>query len=310
MSTSLTNNRSLGFSSVLSLVFTLVFILAIEHWIGWGKLLRPWQHLDMTALLLACTLVLGSYGLRAVRLYDYFRPHSFFACLRLILLHNLFNNFLPMRTGEISFPLLMQRYFRTPLSQSTAALLWFRLLDLHSLGTLALVALVQSWLSLPSTGALLCLWLSLPWLGYRLQHLGLRWLHPRLSVRYQLFLEKIQAGLPQQASAFWRAWLWTLLNWSVKLLVFAWVLSLFIELAWQPALLGAVGGELSSVSPIHGIAGAGTYEAGIIAALLPFGVALEQAIQAAVNLHLFLLGMCLLGGALAVLFKPGNSQLT
>jgi len=89
----------------------------------------------------------------------------------------------------------------------------------------------------------------------------------------------------------------------VKLLVFAWGLSAFVELAWQPALLGAVGGELSSVLPIHGVAGAGTYEAGIVAALLPFGIVMEQAMQAAVSLHLFLLGLCVLGGGLALLLK-------
>jgi len=57
------------------------------------------------------------------------------------------------------------------------------------------------------------------------------------------------------------------------------------------------------VLPLHGIAGAGTYEAGIVAALLPFGVDTETAVSAAVNVHLFLLGVTLLGGALSLLLR-------
>jgi len=60
------------------------------------------------------------------------------------------------------------------------------------------------------------------------------------------------------------------------------------------------------VLPVHGLAGAGTYEAGVVAALLPFGVAPAAALAGAVNLHLFLLGAALLGGALALL--PGRRR--
>lgn len=293
----------LRFMPVFSVLFTLFFVLAIEYWLGWQQLLAPWQAVSWLALLWACVLVFVSYILRAVRLYDYFHPHSFIACLRLMLLHNLFNNFLPMRAGEVSFPVLMQRYFQISVAQSTATLLWFRGLDLHSLGALALLALASHGLSALSTTALMLAWLSLPWWVYRWQQTGLQRLYHCLSPRWHPLLDKIQAGLPQQARAFWRAWWWTLLNWTVKLGVFAWVLSLFVSVPSTSALLGAVGGELSSVLPIHGVAGVGTYEAGIVAALLPFGLDTRTATQAAVNLHLFLLGVCLLGGVVALLLK-------
>jgi uncharacterized membrane protein YbhN (UPF0104 family) len=81
--------------------------------------------------------------------------------------------------------------------------------------------------------------------------------------------------------------------------VFAWILAFFADLAWVSALLGAVGGELTSVLPAHGIAGAGTYEAGVVAALVPQGIRLSTALAAAVNLHLFLLGLSIVGGLIA-----------
>jgi uncharacterized membrane protein YbhN (UPF0104 family) len=70
--------------------------------------------------------------------------------------------------------------------------------------------------------------------------------------------------------------------------------------------MGALGGELSSVLPVHGLAGAGTYEAGVVAALAPFRVSAVEALAAAVNLHLFLLGVSGLGGALALALRSAH----
>ncbi|MGB2680474.1 MAG: UPF0104 family protein, partial [Candidatus Competibacter sp.] len=63
--------------------------------------------------------------------------------------------------------------------------------------------------------------------------------------------------------------------------------------------------DLTSVLPVHGIAGAGTYEAGVVAALIPFGIEAKVALAAAVNLHLFVLGLSAAGGALALLLRAG-----
>ena len=97
--------------------------------------------------------------------------------------------------------------------------------------------------------------------------------------------------------------MWTQLNWLVKLAVFAWILRLFAPMPGAAAVMGAIGGDLTSVLPVHGVAGAGTYEAGVVAALIPFGVETGAALAAAVNLHLFMLGLSLLGGALGFLLS-------
>jgi uncharacterized membrane protein YbhN (UPF0104 family) len=107
-------------------------------------------------------------------------------------------------------------------------------------------------------------------------------------------------GLPAAPSLFWATWVWTGVNWGVKLLVFAWVLRAFTPMPLPTALMGSVTGELSSVLPFHGLAGAGTYEAGVMAGLVPLGIDLEPAAVGAVNLHLFVLGASVLTGLLAL----------
>ncbi len=289
-------------------VALLLTVLAAVQWsIGWPQLLAPWRSLDPLALALAAVLTLLSYLARTLRLYDYFLPATaggLGACLKLTLLHNLLNNLLPMRSGELSFPLLLHRYFAVPLPRSLAALLWFRLMDLYALGLIALMAIGDHWLPAGWLAPLAVAWLALPWLLLTVQERLLPRVARRLPEHWRARLAQARTGLPRTPVALMRAWFWTLFNWVVKLAVFAWILILFAPLLSPAvALLGAIGGDLTSVLPVHGVAGAGTYEAGVLAALLPFGVPAVQALTAAVNLHLFMLGLSLAGGALALALR-------
>lgn len=284
-------------------VILIVFALIVEYTVGWARLLAPWRDVSLAAIVVAMLLTFGSYWLRAARFYDYFRGEMkgrFVLCTKLMLQHNLLNNLLPMRSGELSFPVLMSRYFAVPARRSLPALLWFRVLDLHTLGAAALLALYRV---SPLIVIVLLAWLPLPWLLFHFSARTQAWLARHHHGRPARLAAELLQGLPQERPAFFRAWGWTLVNWLVKLAAFAWVLRLFINIDWPAAGMGALAGDLTSVLPIHGIAGAGTYEAGVVAGLLPFGVTATAALAAAVNLHLFLLGTTLAGGAVALCMK-------
>ena len=297
---------------ILGILLFLAFVAFVEWYLGWMRLLRPWSEVPPLQLLLALALVLFSYWLRAVRLYRYFRPAltgRFLLCWRLMLQHNLFNNLLPMRSGELSFPILMSRYFGVEMTRSIPALLWFRFLDLHTLGLLALPTIIWPLLGPVATVAAGLVWLALPWLFFRW---GLRiewWLSHHTRRRLPELASRLLSGLPRDNRTFAETWWWTVVNWTVKLGVFAWILQRFIDVSLTTALLGAIGGEVTSVLPIHGVAGMGTYEAGIMAALLPWGLEPDAALEAAVNLHLFLLTASLGGGMITWLlpYRPHHS---
>ncbi len=301
-----------------SLVLFILSLACIEYAFGWNEVLVPWGAVSPDMLILAAILTVISYGIRAFRLYDYFfigtRHCRFTTCLKLTLLHNLFNNLLPMRTGEASFTILMARYFAIPPPCSVIALLWFRLMDLHILSAVALVVVGINWLGAWFLGLMTVTWLLLPFGLFQLQQTSiLDKMIKRVLVlsRWRSHLVVALSGLPQTKAAFWRAWFWTLLNWLVKLAVFSWILQLFSPLSATAALLGVIGGDLTSVLPIHGIAGAGTYEAGVVAAMVPFGVSVTQALVAAINMHLFMLGLSIAGGGMALLLShdPNTTKL-
>lgn len=283
-----------------------LLLLALAWWVhrslGWRNLLQPWGQLPPGELAGALFLVAGSYAVRAVRVWRYFWPDTrqgYRATLRLTLIHNLLNNLLPARTGEASFPLLMKGAFQIPLSRSLPALLYFRFLDLHFLLTLAGVSVLAG-AAAGGWGALALLLAPLPWWAFRLQgRLASRLEKREGKIRDQL--SNALAGLPSRSSVFWETWGWTALNWGAKLLVYAWILRAFFPMPMAPALVGSATGELSSVLPVHGVAGAGTYEAGVVAGLVLWGVPPRDALQAAVNLHLFVLGASALCAALGLL---------
>lgn len=279
--------------------------------IGWARLLSPWSQISMTDLVMLLALSLLSYIFRGIRLYDYFpellRGHLP-ATIRLSILHNFANNLLPMRTGEAVFPLLMKRYFGHGYGASSFSLLWIRLLDLHVIGLLALLA---AWLALPHWG----------WLVSGLFFISLipvsHGLGPVLMHRLTGDQGKIKglvrqalAAIPESGSQLFRVYLWTLLCWASKFLAFAAVLLHFIDVDLWQAITGIIGAELSSVLPFHGVAGTGSYELAMMAAMVPTGVDADAALQAAVNLHLFLLGVTLILGPLALLLpRPAVSGL-
>jgi hypothetical protein len=93
----------------------------LEYFWGWKQLLAPWQSISYLTIFAAVVLLSLTYFIRAWRIYDYFRTDiagNYILTLKLTLLHNVLNNLLPARSGEVSFPLLMKRYFQVSLTRS------------------------------------------------------------------------------------------------------------------------------------------------------------------------------------------------
>lgn len=285
--------------TIISVALLLLLLVIAEMVIGWARLLAPWQALSSSGVFTALLLMGVSYATRAGRLYHYFLPQTrggFVTACKLMLQHNLANNLLPMRSGELTFPWLMQRYFSVPLERSLPGLFWFRLLDLYVLLGYGAIA-TAIWSDRPLLLLALIPYPIIPFIAARaLQRLGT---FGERSTRLSKLVEKLKAGLPNShRGVFWSLG-WSGLTWGIKLAVFAWVLQQFVAIDYSVAWIAASVGDLTSVLPIHGVAGAGTFEAGISAVLLPAGVAFDVALAAAINLHLFLLGASLLGGMVA-----------
>lgn len=294
----------------LATVAVVALYAAFIQWVwGWRAILAGWQAVGLPTVLIALLLLVGTYFIRAHRMQDYFPKETggrFLRLFRVTQVHNLLNIMLPFRAGETSFPLLMRSEFGVPVAHGAAALLVLRLLDLHALLAAAGLGLVAGSGRPALAAAIWAGFLLLPLALFPFKRPLMRVLHRRLSGRLARIAGEIEAGLPADVTAFIRAWLLTVLNWGVKVLVLAWVLGLMGVGPLAATFGGALGGELSSVLPVHAPAGVGTYPAGIAAGAAAFGAghdraALDIIARAGINTHLLMIVSALAGTGLSLL---------
>ena len=200
----------------------------------------------------------GSFVCRAARMrqeWRWLRPVSLWTALRLVLLHNAAVLLLPMRAGELGYPLLVRQVFGAGWRDAVRSLMWLRIQDAVVLGLLAVVL----WPQVP------VLWRAL----VAVLAIGV-WLLPRRFWRWLLtrrhpLMRHVRPWLHQRSGS--GGWWWSAANWLLKLLVVSVLLyqlapeSLMLDSAG--ALRGALGGELAALVPVQGPAGLGTYEAAV-----------------------------------------------
>lgn len=281
---------------------------AFVEWLwGWPVLLKQWAEIGLGPAFSALALLVATYFIRCYRIYDYFPKETagrFLPLFRVTQVHNLLNIMLPFRAGETSFPLLMRSEFSVPLARGTAALLVMRLLDLHALLVVAAVGLVFG----KGSTALWIVWVAAfvsPFLFFLLKDRAIALARRLLPTKLGRLVDELDAGLPADVVAFLRAWGMTILNWAVKVIVLAWVLAFMGVAPLAACFGGALGGELSSVLPMHAPAGVGTYPAAIAAGAVSFGAAadragLEQLATAGVNAHLLIIVSAVAGTMLSM----------
>jgi len=305
------NTGLLKFKGTLSVTITVIFLIAVDYIIGWQKLLNSWSELSIQNFGLALLFIMLSYLLRAVRIYSYFHMtglSKFMLCIKATLNHNFLNNMLPMRSGELSFPLYLYRYFGIGKLNSVVTLFYFRLLDLHVLFTLGLIL---SFFLFPAYKIYSILFFVI-WLSVSMIALSFRKFISSNTMndarKFSKIIFRIIKSLPKTNKQIFESYFWTASNWLVKLTVFAWIFKQFAIIDNFSALVAVIFGDLTSVLPVHGVAGAGTYEAGILFGMSLFTNNTENILTAAINLHLFILSSCILGAALAILIRHKSAK--
>lgn len=290
---------------LLGLLVLALYGAVVEAVLGWGSLARSLVAAGIWPVLLALSGLLASYALRARRIQkaepripDGGLPDV----VRVFALYNVSNWLLPARLGEASLPLLLQRRYGTPLGRGAGVLLWLRVLDLHVIAVLGgLVLLLQPgpWRLLGALG--LVGGLLLPWLAtHFVSRLARRW------PKAQALAEVMPRQLAAAAGDFGLAWA----AWTVKLGTLGAALSLLSGLAYAAGILGALGGDVSGVLPLHAPLGAGSYEAGVLLGLAPWHPELKTALAAAVQLHALMLASALALGLLALPTLGRRASLT
>ncbi|MCG8610708.1 MAG: flippase-like domain-containing protein [Pseudomonadales bacterium] len=285
----------------VAIILLIALIFVVQWSVGWKQLIVPWFTISPGVLVPAFLLVFLSQVVRALRVQLLFKQDLGWALgglFKVSAWHTAVNNLFPFRSGELSFPLLMQQRYGFPLLQSGVGLLYLRLLDLHCLCCVALVAFTVVQKSLVLILMFLVVLLCLPLLVRGRPLLAEIARRARPDSFVAKFFRQLLA-MPLSFSVLAQIYGLTVLVWGIKLVAFLLVMQVFIQVEWGAMVLAIIAGDLSSVLPVHGVAGAGSYEAAMLLILKPLGVNFESALQSAVNIHLFLLGSSILIAILA-----------
>lgn len=285
----------------LKLVVAIVLLLA-TIWIVAGlvdltSLMNAIGSLPVRTMLIVFLLGAVSWFLRGLRTYILFEKVPLAQSLGMSFVHNTANNLAPMRLGELMLPALARWMGNIEFSVGLTGLVWIRLLDFISLIGISVCIIL-----LPSAGAIMLALLAalifltpllLTVVVPKIQHI---WL-PRIleNARDQLIFE---ARNGRRLHQMWRL---TILAWLSKLVSMGILLAALSGIPMTELMATILGAELSSILPIHGLAGAGSYEMGGVLGSSLIGLSPILALEITIQLHIYVLSLTMVFGILGVL---------
>ena len=238
-----------------------------------------------------------SWLLRGLRTWILFEQLPLTEALGMSFVHNTANNLAPMRLGELALPMLARWLGNVEFSVGMTSLIWNRLLDLISL-----VGISVCIVFLPTAGTIM---LALLAALIFLTPLLIAIVVPKTQhIRLPQILEQARSQLmyeAQNGKRLHRMWRLTILAWLSKIMGMGVLLATLSGIPMTDVITTILGAELSSILPIHGLAGAGSYEAGGIIGSTFMGLSPVLALEMTIQLHIYVLSLTAVFGILGVL---------
>ncbi|WP_461828573.1 lysylphosphatidylglycerol synthase transmembrane domain-containing protein [Aquifex sp.] len=283
---------------LLSLAVALLFFFFLFSQLPLGEVIQSFKKISLTSFLLAFLLYSLSQVSRSLR-WKLILGISFKDAFFLNAANVFFNNVLPARTGELSW-----FYYANKLGVKLRYSLWSFFLG-RAYDLLALISLLPfSYLTVKLSfiyGVLLLILTYLtvffiPYLSFLIPEYGK--------------LKELKDFLKREFSPALSLKLFTLSLTTVFLKALSLYTLLFElhSLDFFSFAFAFVGGELSTILPIHGFMGYGTYELSFFAPLKLLGYELKEGLKVGFIAHNFLLLSSAVWGLLALIYlhKPSR----
>jgi len=262
---------------IFPFLLSLTFLSLLFYFLPPKEIINFLRLITLKGLLLASFFYGMSHITRSLRWKILLKDMSFFQSFFINSANVFLNNLLPARTGELSW-FYYSRKLGINLSTSLVVFLWGRLLDLFGLFILTTFFYALEKASL--------------YLGFL----------PVFLFLISLFLHVPLRRFKGLDANFYSSLLACVLSLISALLKFS---SLMFLISLDPSVLlflSFLGGELSTVLPIHSFGGFGTYELSFSLPQKLFGESLKEPIKLAFVFHVFLLLSSALYGMPSLIF--------
>lgn len=273
----------------LSFLFSVIFLYILYKSIGFSNVLKNISLLNPYALMLAFFLYSISSFLRAYRWHSMIHQINMFDFYIINNIHIFLNNILPARTGELSFFYLLKKKNIT-LTKSFWVFVLARLMD--GLGLLGFfISGFFSVYLIPiiifSFGLLMVILLK----------------HTIKILPNIFFLKAIKENLKDhfETNIAIKLYILSVSSFFIKFLSFYIATYNIVKMSFLQILPSYVVSELSSILPVNGFMGLGTYELGFSIPYKLTDISLENSINLGFITHLFLLISSSILGVLSIL---------
>ncbi len=264
------------FELFVSIAITIGFVYLFYAVIGFDKFVKFFKELSLFNIFTAFGLYIFSYLTRTYRWKIVLSIKDFKKLFKITAFNTVFNIFLPFRTGEISFFYMLKKE-NISVSETTISFFTVRIFDAISLFTVFLASyLFLKGKVLLSTFIVILM----PFVFYFLK-----------VVVNIVNVEKLKAFSREtlHLKNLLILYALSLLTFISKFTGFYFVLPKNLNLSFIESFFASAAGDLTTVLPIHGLAGIGTYEGGFAGVLIFIGVDKETALLASVFVHIFIL---------------------
>ncbi len=303
------------FAVVLSLLVVVFVLLQMD----WHQVWMTIKGISLGWLLAAVISHLLTYALRTGR-FQYLLGGSrkFFRLLGTTNLYGMYLYLMPVKTGEVTFPLLYKEHLSIPLARSTAALVAARVMDLIVMALLLPILLATQWSRLGSNLGIVIAGVSLlVLLGFGL----LLWLLYRPAKLEQLLKKTRQSKVTlmrRLGKAGSRLFQELRIAFSQKKLLISLLISIAIWFLVQTtlyAIITSLGFPVTlmqvyvvtlilipvTLIPVQGFANLGSHEISFVAAFSLFGFDSMTSMSIAVGSHIIYIGLSLLLGLTGII---------
>jgi len=310
----------------LRIFLSLAVLAVLLNWVGFGSFAQALISLDGGSLAFMFILTVFSVvvrGWRAKIVQEASIAAPSLDYVMIAIFHNVANQVMPFRSGEIAFPILIKRYLGHQISRSTASLLFIRFVEVMVLGGLVVIGVSfvlggegQLWLFFVPIFLFLAwlVWFFLARLllaGHRfLLSVGGkgRWGSLLLRLAHALSAIATELGKKKATSVHLLVFGLTIVNW-LMLIGVCWVvlLSLGVQVNFAETIVGSSVASMAQFIPLGSIGNIGPMEAGWTLGFVMVGMDAKVAMNAGVVLHLVMILSSIILAGLAWLAMKGRN---
>ena len=305
--------------TIIAIVFSIFVVGYVLLTLDWNDVWETIRFIEAKWLLAALCFHLLTYLIRTFRFrYLLGSNPRFLSILGATNLYGMYLYLMPVKTGEVTLPLLYKDHLGIPLTHSTAALLISRFLDLVVMAFLLPVLLIIEWSQLQQSLRVVIVILSLVificWILLitllrnpvkmdsfikRLEesHLNIFKKTGNISKRIFVELHSIYSGKKLLPALLISSCIWII----VQCTLFCIISSLGIRVTLLQVVVVTLVMIPFTFVPLQGFANLGTYEISVVLAFGLFGVRPEESLNIAVGSHVVYIAFSLILGFLGVI---------